>query len=226
MPQPGQGGHQARAAAAARTAAPRSRAASDTDEAEGGEPGGGRPAAGAVRAAPSTAPSARQTTVIPTTSTSLSLLPKVSMANRSTDTGTRSITASPTTTTGDRVSVGQCAGQVAGGQRHRRGQRAGDGGGHPPWFGFVVESGIRHDASVFVSARRCGWVGALAALPDFSRPALSRFPVSGKVEGMDVRSALRRPRTWIIAVPIVVVLALVVGPFVYINFIQDDAPDG
>ena len=39
------------------------------------------------------------------------------------------------------------------------------------------------------------------------------------------RSALRRPRTWLIAVPIAVVLALVAGPFVYINFIKEDAPD-
>jgi polyisoprenoid-binding protein YceI len=42
---------------------------------------------------------------------------------------------------------------------------------------------------------------------------------------MDLRSALGRPRTWLIGIPIVVVLALVVGPFVYINFIQEDAPD-
>jgi polyisoprenoid-binding protein YceI len=42
---------------------------------------------------------------------------------------------------------------------------------------------------------------------------------------MDLRSALRRPRTWIIGVPIVVLAALVAGPFVYINFIQGDAPD-
>ena len=42
---------------------------------------------------------------------------------------------------------------------------------------------------------------------------------------MDLRSALRRPRTWLIGVPIVLLLALVAGPFVYINFIQNDAPD-
>jgi polyisoprenoid-binding protein YceI len=42
---------------------------------------------------------------------------------------------------------------------------------------------------------------------------------------MDLRSALRRPRTWIIGVPVLVLLALVAGPFVYINFVQDEAPD-
>jgi polyisoprenoid-binding protein YceI len=42
---------------------------------------------------------------------------------------------------------------------------------------------------------------------------------------MDLRSALRRPRTWIIGVPIVLVLAFVAGPFVYINLIEGDAPD-
>ena len=30
---------------------------------------------------------------------------------------------------------------------------------------------------------------------------------------------------WVIAAIVVVVLALVAGPFVYINFIKDDAPD-
>jgi polyisoprenoid-binding protein YceI len=42
---------------------------------------------------------------------------------------------------------------------------------------------------------------------------------------MNMRSALRRPRTWVIGVPIVVLLAVVGGPFVYINFVKDDAPD-
>ena len=42
---------------------------------------------------------------------------------------------------------------------------------------------------------------------------------------MKVRSALRRPRTWLIGVPVVVVLVGVVGPFVYINLIREDAPD-
>ncbi|MGH9118182.1 MAG: YceI family protein [Acidimicrobiales bacterium] len=42
---------------------------------------------------------------------------------------------------------------------------------------------------------------------------------------MNVRSALRRPRTRLVAVPVVVVLALVSGPFVYINFIRDETPE-
>jgi polyisoprenoid-binding protein YceI len=42
---------------------------------------------------------------------------------------------------------------------------------------------------------------------------------------MSFRSALRRPRTWFIAVPIAVAVAVVVGPFVYIHFIKEDAPD-
>ena len=42
---------------------------------------------------------------------------------------------------------------------------------------------------------------------------------------MDLRSAARRPVTWIVGGLVVAVLALVVGPFVYINFIQEDAPD-
>jgi polyisoprenoid-binding protein YceI len=37
-------------------------------------------------------------------------------------------------------------------------------------------------------------------------------------------SFLRRPRTWVIGIPVVVVLAVVVGPFVYINFVRDDPP--
>jgi polyisoprenoid-binding protein YceI len=41
---------------------------------------------------------------------------------------------------------------------------------------------------------------------------------------MDLRRTLRRPRTWIIAIPVALVLALVVGPFVYIEFIKDDPP--
>jgi polyisoprenoid-binding protein YceI len=42
---------------------------------------------------------------------------------------------------------------------------------------------------------------------------------------MDLRRTLRRPLTWIIAVPLVVLLAVTAGPFVYINFIKDDPPD-
>ena len=38
-------------------------------------------------------------------------------------------------------------------------------------------------------------------------------------------SFLRRPRTWLIGIPVLVVLVAVVGPFVYINFIREDAPD-
>jgi polyisoprenoid-binding protein YceI len=41
---------------------------------------------------------------------------------------------------------------------------------------------------------------------------------------MNLRRILRRPRTWIIAVPVVAVLAITAGPFVYINFIKDDPP--
>ncbi|MEO7429491.1 MAG: YceI family protein, partial [Acidimicrobiales bacterium] len=36
---------------------------------------------------------------------------------------------------------------------------------------------------------------------------------------------LRQRRTWIIAVPVLVFLVAVVGPFVYINVIQDDPPE-
>jgi polyisoprenoid-binding protein YceI len=36
---------------------------------------------------------------------------------------------------------------------------------------------------------------------------------------------LRRRRTWLIAIPVLVLLVVVVGPFVYINFIREDAPD-
>ena len=42
---------------------------------------------------------------------------------------------------------------------------------------------------------------------------------------MPPTALLRRPRTWFIAVPIIVLLAVVVGPWVYINFIREDAPD-
>jgi polyisoprenoid-binding protein YceI len=36
---------------------------------------------------------------------------------------------------------------------------------------------------------------------------------------------LRRRRTWLIGIPIVILLAVVVGPWVYINLIRDDPPD-
>jgi len=42
---------------------------------------------------------------------------------------------------------------------------------------------------------------------------------------MSLRSALRRPRTWVIAVPVAVLLLAVVAPWVYINFIKEDAPE-
>jgi polyisoprenoid-binding protein YceI len=42
---------------------------------------------------------------------------------------------------------------------------------------------------------------------------------------MSLRTAARRPRTWLIAVPVVIALAVVAGPFVYIRFIQGEAPD-
>ena len=35
---------------------------------------------------------------------------------------------------------------------------------------------------------------------------------------------LRRPRTWLIAVPVLALLVAVVGPYVYLNFVQDDPP--
>jgi polyisoprenoid-binding protein YceI len=42
---------------------------------------------------------------------------------------------------------------------------------------------------------------------------------------MSARDALRRPRTWLIGVPLLVLLAVVGGPFIYINFIKEDAPE-
>jgi polyisoprenoid-binding protein YceI len=42
---------------------------------------------------------------------------------------------------------------------------------------------------------------------------------------MSFRETLRRPRTWLIAVPVLVLLVVVVGPFVYLNFIKEDAPE-
>jgi polyisoprenoid-binding protein YceI len=42
---------------------------------------------------------------------------------------------------------------------------------------------------------------------------------------MSLRETLRRPRTWLIAVPVLVLLVVVVGPFVYLNFIKEDAPE-
>ena len=42
---------------------------------------------------------------------------------------------------------------------------------------------------------------------------------------MSFSETVRKPRFWLIAVPVAIVLAVVVGPFVYINFIKEDAPD-
>ena len=42
---------------------------------------------------------------------------------------------------------------------------------------------------------------------------------------MSFSETLRKPKFWFIAVPVVVLLAVVVGPFVYFNFIQEDAPE-
>jgi polyisoprenoid-binding protein YceI len=42
---------------------------------------------------------------------------------------------------------------------------------------------------------------------------------------MSFKDQLRKPRTWFIAIPVVILLAVTVGPFVYINFIKEDAPD-
>ena len=42
---------------------------------------------------------------------------------------------------------------------------------------------------------------------------------------MPFSETVRTPTFWLIAIPVVVLLAVVVGPFVYINFIKEDAPD-
>lgn len=42
---------------------------------------------------------------------------------------------------------------------------------------------------------------------------------------MSFSEQLKKPRTWFIAVPVVILLAVTVGPFVYINFIKEDAPE-
>ncbi|MCB1017688.1 MAG: YceI family protein [Acidimicrobiales bacterium] len=42
---------------------------------------------------------------------------------------------------------------------------------------------------------------------------------------MPFSETVRTPKFWLIAIPVVVLLAVVVGPFVYINFIKEDAPD-
>jgi polyisoprenoid-binding protein YceI len=42
---------------------------------------------------------------------------------------------------------------------------------------------------------------------------------------MSISNFLRRPRTWLIAIPIVVLLAVVVAPWAYINFIKEEAPE-
>ena len=42
---------------------------------------------------------------------------------------------------------------------------------------------------------------------------------------MPLSETLRKPKFWLIAVPVVILLAVTVGPFVYINFIKEDAPD-
>ncbi|MFN8035471.1 MAG: YceI family protein [Acidimicrobiia bacterium] len=41
---------------------------------------------------------------------------------------------------------------------------------------------------------------------------------------MTQNSFFRRPRTYLIGIPVLIVLAVVVGPFVYIHFIQADPP--
>lgn len=42
---------------------------------------------------------------------------------------------------------------------------------------------------------------------------------------MPFSETLRKPKFWLIAVPVAILLAVTVGPFVYINFIKEDAPD-
>ncbi len=41
---------------------------------------------------------------------------------------------------------------------------------------------------------------------------------------LSLPEVLRRRRTWVIGLPVLLVLALVVGPWLYLNVIQDDAP--
>ena len=38
-------------------------------------------------------------------------------------------------------------------------------------------------------------------------------------------SFLRRPRTWLVGIPVLVLLVAVVGPFLYIHFLEGDPPD-
>jgi polyisoprenoid-binding protein YceI len=47
---------------------------------------------------------------------------------------------------------------------------------------------------------------------------------SGGLRPMSFRSTVRNKWTWIIGVPVLLVVIFVGGPFVYINFIKDDAP--
>lgn len=42
---------------------------------------------------------------------------------------------------------------------------------------------------------------------------------------MSFGSVMRNKKTWFIGIPVLLVLIFVGGPFVYINFIRDDAPD-
>jgi polyisoprenoid-binding protein YceI len=42
---------------------------------------------------------------------------------------------------------------------------------------------------------------------------------------MSFGSVMRNKKTWFIGIPVLLVLIFVGGPFVYINFIKDDAPD-
>jgi len=45
------------------------------------------------------------------------------------------------------------------------------------------------------------------------------------LSAMSFSETLRKPKFWLIAVPVVILLAVVVGPFVYFNVIQEDAPE-
>jgi hypothetical protein len=42
---------------------------------------------------------------------------------------------------------------------------------------------------------------------------------------MSFGSVMRNKKTWFIGIPVLLVLIFVGGPFIYINFIKDDAPD-
>ena len=58
--------------------------------------------------------------------------------------------------------------------------------------------------------------------PGFQRESTGWW---GKLSAMSFSDQVRRPRTWFIAVPVMILLAVTAGPFIYFNVIQDDAPE-